>query len=97
MSFNWEIDQVRAQVLSEETLSATDAGKRVRDFLNRRHVTELLSADDYSRLCGLHEALQELQEGKREPRKKKKRSHSETEAAEDEPDRKKRRRRSDVT
>ena len=53
---------MNAEVIKEEPLSAVDAGKRVRDFLRRRHVTELLSTEDYSRLYGLQEALLEQEE-----------------------------------
>ena len=91
---------MNAEVIKEEPLSAVDAGKRVRDFLRRRHVTELLSTEDYSRLYGLQEALLESE---KEPSKKRKRSRAKTEPEIStdtavEPDRKKRRRRrSDVT
>ena len=102
MSSGWEGERVNAKVIKEEVLSAADAGKRVRDFLKRRHVTELLSTDDFSRLHALQESLLEQENRKKETPKKRKRSRSETEPeisteAVVEPDRKKRRRRSDVT
>ena len=103
MSSGWSSEQVNAEVIKEEPLSAVDAGKRVRDFLRRRHVTELLSTEDYSRLYGLQEALLEQEESEKEPSKKRKRSRAKTEPEIStdtavEPDRKKRRRRrSDVT
>ena len=101
MSYGWESEQVNAQVIKEEALSAVDAGNRVRDFLRRRHVTELLSTEDYSRLCGLQEALLEQEEGsEKETSKRRKKSSTETDSeisTDVESNRRKRRRRSDVT
>ena len=46
-----------AEVLREEPLSAEETKARVGEFLKKRYVVEQLSAEDYSRLCGLQEAL----------------------------------------
>ena len=59
MSLNFESDEVAAHVLKENALSVADAEKQVGQFLKKRHVIECLSAEDYSRLYGLREALAE--------------------------------------
>lgn len=64
MSLDLEGQQVVAQVLREKSLSTKDVEGRVREFLKRRHVAEHLSAEDYSRLYGLQEALAELERTK---------------------------------
>ena len=91
---------MKAEVVQEEALSAVEAGKRVRDFLKRRQVQQLLPAETYSSLQGLQEALLEKEKKKKTSNKKKQqsRAESESESADvSEPDRKKRRQCSDVT
>lgn len=101
-SFKWETEEVNAIVVKEEALSAVEAGKRVLEFIKRRHVIEVLSAEDYSRLRGLQEYLTIVQEKKKDSIKTKKRSRSDNDSeksADTEPERKKKRRRprSDIT
>ena len=89
MSLGFEGEQTSAQVLEQKPLSTKEAEKNVREFLKRRQIAEQLSAEDYSRLYCLQEALVE-EEAKRTTLKRKKR---EAESETEEPDRKKRRRR----
>lgn len=90
MSVNVGGEQVVAEVLKEKALSITDVKKRVREFLKRRHIAERLSAEDYSRLYGLQEALVEEERQRRPKQKRSDISKTEVEVAE--PDRKRRRR-----
>ena len=87
MSLSLEGEQTSAQVLQQKQLSTKEAEKNVREFLKRRQIAENLSAEDYSRLYCLQEAL--VEEAKRNTLKQKREAESEAE----EPDRKKRRRR----
>ena len=59
MSVSLKGEGTEAQVLREEFLSVEETEKQVREFLKKRHVMEGLSTEDYSRLCGLQEALAE--------------------------------------
>ena len=89
MSQSVESEQIVAQVLKEKPLSLKEAEKNVREFLKRRQIAEQLSAEDYSRLYCLQEALVEEEAKKKSLKRRKRETESETE----EPDRKKRRRR----
>ena len=48
-----------ARVLKEDVLSVAETERLVSEFLGKRRMTECLSMEDYSRLCGLQEALAE--------------------------------------
>ena len=89
MSLSLEGEQTSAQILKQKPLSTKEVEKNVREFLKRRQIAENLSAEDYSRLYCLQEALVE-EEAKRNTLKRKKR---EAESEAEEPDRKKSRRR----
>lgn len=69
MSLHLDGQQVAAQVLKERSISIKDVEGRVRQFLKKRHVAEHLSAEDYSRLYGLQEALAELERTKQKRQK----------------------------
>lgn len=59
MSASLKGEGVEAQILREEFLSVEETEEQVREFLKKRYVMEGLSTEDYTRLCGLQEALAE--------------------------------------
>ena len=44
-------------MLNEDVLSVAETERLVSEFLGKRRMTECLSTEDYSHLCGLQEAL----------------------------------------